>query len=394
LPEGTRGVNRCAEVAGGGIAGLTVAAALAQRGWSVRVHERGAELREIGAGIFVWENGLRALEAVGAFDQATARAELIQRWELRDERARKLQGSWMKGAARLYLVLRTELHRALVDACQRSGVELLTSSTVAHVTADGDLVLDSGESSRSDLIIGADGVFSRVRDGLQLAVGVRDLEDGCGRHLIRRTNSDPKNVTLEYWQSGRRIGICPCSPEDVYVYLCCPADDVDGRAKPLNVESWTRSFPRFRDVIERIPDTGRWATFHDVIAASWHRGRVALVGDAAHAMSPNLGQGANLAMTSGVGLAQALDRHAEVPAALEAWERSERPIVDATQGYSRFYGRMGTSWPGWALDARSAVVWGIGRSSRLQSKVNVAAHHFPALGPTQSDRLDREEVPT
>lgn len=352
----------------------------------MRVHERGSELREIGAGIFVWENGLRALEAVGALEQATARAEAIERWELRDERERRIQGSWMQGAGRLELILRTELHRALVDACLRSGVELLTSSVVSHATADGELVLESGERHRADLIVGADGVFSRIRDGLQLAVAVRDLEDGCGRHLIRRTESDPSHVTLEYWNGGRRIGICPCSPDDVYVYLCCPADDAEGREKPLNVASWVRSFPRFGDVIERIPDTGRWASFHDVVARSWHCGRVALVGDAAHAMSPNLGQGANVAMTSGVSLAQTLDTVAQVPAALERWEHSERPVAEATQRYSRMYGRMGTKWPRWALDARSAVVWGLGRSKRFQDKINVATFHFAAPTPPPPDR--------
>jgi 2-polyprenyl-6-methoxyphenol hydroxylase-like FAD-dependent oxidoreductase len=374
--------TRHAEVAGAGIAGLTAATALARRGWSVRLHERSTELREIGAGIFVWENGLRALEAVGAFEQATARAELIDRWELRDERARRLQGSWMKGSARLYLILRTELHRALADACTASGVEIVLGSTASHATPEGELVLDSGARHQADLIVAADGVFSRVRDSLQLAVAVRDLEDGCGRHLIRRSDSDPKNVTLEYWDRGRRIGICPCSPDDVYVYLCCPASDTEGRERPLNVESWARSFPRFRDVLERIPDQGRWATFHDVVARSWHSGPVALVGDAAHAMSPNLGQGANVAMTSGVSLAHVLDQHSDVPTGLAAWERLERPVVEATQRYSRMYGAIGTRWPSWALDLRSAVVWGIGRSERFQSKVTVATGHYPFVGST------------
>jgi 2-polyprenyl-6-methoxyphenol hydroxylase-like FAD-dependent oxidoreductase len=71
------GTQRHAEIAGGGLAGLTVATALAQRGWSVRVHERGRELREIGAGIFMWENAVRVLEQIGAADQALARAERV-----------------------------------------------------------------------------------------------------------------------------------------------------------------------------------------------------------------------------------------------------------------------------------------------------------------------------
>jgi 2-polyprenyl-6-methoxyphenol hydroxylase-like FAD-dependent oxidoreductase len=369
-----------AEIAGAGLAGLTAAAVLAQRGWDVRVHERGRELREIGAGIFMWENALRALEEIGAFEQATLLAEDIEAWQLFDERSRRLQGDWMAGGVRLKLVLRTELHRALADTARRSGAEIVTGSTVAGATAEGELVLEDGTRHQADLIVGADGVFSRVRDSLQLGIAARDLEDGCGRHLIPRSESDPKNRTLEYWNGGRRIGVCPCSPDEVYVYLCCPADDVEGRERPLNTESWARSFPDMRDVIQRVPrDVGRWASFHDVQCQSWHSGRVAIIGDAAHAMSPNLGQGACLAMTSAVALGQALGVNDDVPSALATWEQAQRPLVDSTQTYSRRYGRIGTRWPKWGLDVRSALVWGIGRSKRLQRKANAAAHDFPQL---------------
>jgi 2-polyprenyl-6-methoxyphenol hydroxylase-like FAD-dependent oxidoreductase len=375
---------RHAEVAGAGIAGLTTAAVLAQRGWSVRVHEKSPELREIGAGIFTWENGLRALEAIGAYDEATAGAEAIEYWELRDQRGRVLQGSWMMGGARLYLILRTALHRAVADAAARAGAEIVTSSTVSHATAEGQLVLEDGSTFDADLVVGADGVYSRVRESLQLGLAVRDLEDGCSRHLVERNGSDPKEVTIEYWRGGRRIGLCPCSPDKMYVYLCCPARDTAGRAKPLDRQSWMRSFPEFRHAIERIPDEGRWAPFFDVSCRSWSAGRVAIVGDAAHAMSPQLGQGACVGMANAVGLGQALDAYDDVPTALREWERSERHVTDATQRYSRIYGKIGVTWTDHLLELRSGVVWLIGRSQYLQKKANVAAHHFPAIGAAGS----------
>src|SRR5439155_12913233 len=248
---------------------LTAAAVLGQRGWSVRVHEKGPELREIGAGIFMWENGIRSLEALGAWDDASRNAERIDRWELRDQRQRLLQGEWMMGGARLYLVLRTELYRALADAATHAGAEIVTNSTVSHATVDGELVLEDGSRLPADLVVGADGVYSRVRDALQLAVSVRDLEDGCSRHLIPRSEEDPREVTIEHWHGGRRIGVCPCSPDQVYVYLCCPSRDAHGRANPVDRGSWTASFPHLQNTVERIPGDGRWACFYDVSCRSW-----------------------------------------------------------------------------------------------------------------------------
>ena len=81
---------RHAEIAGAGLSGLMAATRLAQLGWSVRLHERGSELRMFGAGIWLWENGLRSLEAAGALDAAVARAQVIKEWRIADEHGRTL----------------------------------------------------------------------------------------------------------------------------------------------------------------------------------------------------------------------------------------------------------------------------------------------------------------
>ncbi|MEA2376135.1 MAG: hypothetical protein QOD13_42 [Thermoleophilaceae bacterium] len=372
--------TRHAEIAGGGLAGLTAAAILARHGWTVRVHERGSELREIGAGIFMWENALRALEGAGAFEEATEYGEWIEAWELYDERQRLIQGEWMNpDGVRLVTIRRTDLHRALANAARRAGAEIVTSSQVKGADSDGKLILESGETLSADLVIGADGVNSAVRSALGLAVSVTDLQDGCGRHLVQRRAHDPKLKTLEYWDGGRRIGIVPCAPDQVYVYLCCPASDRAGRAKPLDVASWSKSFPHARDIIERIPEDGRWATFHDSSVRSWSVGRAAVLGDAAHSMSPNLGQGACLAMANALALGYALERYSDVPEALVAWEAAERPVTDATQRYSRVYGRVGTRWPRRILPLRAALIKAAAKSKRIQARANLAANHRTTL---------------
>ena len=372
--------DRHAEIAGAGLAGLTAAVLLARHGWSVTVHERSDALREIGAGIFMWENGVRALEEAGCAEQALGRGDRIGSWQVYDERNRQVQGGWMNPeGVRLFTVLRTDLHRALADAARAEGVEIECNSPVTGATPEGDLLLEDGRRLSADLVVGADGVGSRVRDSLGLLRRLADLADGCGRHLIPRFPDDPRGHTLEHWRGGRRVGIVPVSPDDVYVYLCCTAADSAGRAKPLDVESWTRAFPRLAGYFERIPDAGRWASFSDVTVSDWSSGRVCLLGDAAHAMSPNLGQGACVAMANAQALAHALDRTDSVEGALALWEASERPVTDHTQRYSRIYGRVGTRWPAPLLDVRSAAVRVAGRSQRLQHHVNRAATHVSSL---------------
>lgn len=368
------------EVAGAGLAGLTVATALANRGWTVRVHERGRELREIGAGIYLWENALRALEAVGAYEAVAARGERIQSPELRDHRHRLLQREWLRDG-RLYTIPRRSLHGALVDAARGAGVEIVTSSAVAGARPDGTLELADGNTVRADLVIGADGVHSRVRETLGLTSKLVNLHDGCGRHLIPRTADDPVHIAMEEWNGGRRIGVVPSSPEWTYIFLCCPEKDTEGtQQQPFNRDTWLESFPHFRSQLERIPDNpeGRWAAFYDVTTSGWYRGRAAIIGDAAHAMSPNLGQAACVAMMNGVALAQALSRH-DIDSALSVWERSEEPVVRRVQRYSRVYGKVGTRWPDQLLGARSALIWTLAKAKPFQRRIQFAANYFPSL---------------
>jgi len=113
--------ERHAEIAGAGFAGLTAACALAQRGWSVRVHERADRLRTTGAGIYIYENGLRVLEAVGAYDAAVKGAPFAHTREVRDGRGQLISThSWK--ASRVFSILRQNVINALADAAGRAGV--------------------------------------------------------------------------------------------------------------------------------------------------------------------------------------------------------------------------------------------------------------------------------
>jgi 2-polyprenyl-6-methoxyphenol hydroxylase-like FAD-dependent oxidoreductase len=335
---------RTAEIVGGGFAGLAAACALAQRGWRVRVHERASELRTAGAGINVYENGLRVLEALGALEDTIRDGAQAKLRETRDQDDRLL--SVHHWHVRVYGVLRQRMIDALAAAARRAGAQIVTGSEGASATAGGELTLASGESRRADLIVAADGVNSRLRDALDLVQVRRYLRDGCIRVLIptRSREEGLDTRTIEYWSGHRRLLYNPCNTEHLYLALSMPHDDEAARALPVDKALWTQSFPHLGELIARIGGGARYDRFEYIRLKRWSAGRVAVIGDAAHALPPNIGQGAGCAMMNALSLAVFLDRGSDVAAQLEAWERAERPLTDHSQRISRLFG-MPTFWP-------------------------------------------------
>src|SRR5919202_1592421 len=130
---------RTAEIVGGGFAGLTAACALARRGWRVRLHERADRLRTAGAGINVYENGLRVLEALGACEDTIRGGARHLVRETRDQHDRLL--STHPWTVRVYGVLRQRMIDALAAAAGRAGAQIITGSEGASATAEGELTL-------------------------------------------------------------------------------------------------------------------------------------------------------------------------------------------------------------------------------------------------------------
>jgi flavin-dependent dehydrogenase len=154
-------------IAGAGFGGLTAAAALAQRGWEVVVYERQPEVRAAGSGIYVWENGLRVLDAIGA---AIPHHELFRgrAIEQRNHLNQVIDEGRLPPDMRLVTIPRKELLNAIRDAAEKSGVTIETGSEVIGATAMGELQFAAGRSETADLAIGADGVWSIVRKALGL----------------------------------------------------------------------------------------------------------------------------------------------------------------------------------------------------------------------------------
>ncbi len=358
--------RRHAEIVGAGMAGLTAAAALCQRGWTARVHERMPEVRAVGSGLSIFENALRVMRTIGAEDDAVRGARRGYERETRDAQGRTT--SHIKYATTMFEITREQVVAALTAAARRLGAEIVTGSSAATVDPDGAITLDSGKTVCADLVIVADGVHSRLREALGIPWRRKWLADGAIRIVIDRLPEEvihpdgAKNI--EYWSGHRRILVAPCSDRDLYVALTTLETDAPAKRIPLDKDLWKRSFPCLEAMIERLEGDARWDRFVVVKMDRWSRGRVAVVGDAAHAMAPNLGQGGACAMMNALALAVNLDRTPDVPAALAAWERAERPLTDHTQRLSSFYSAL-TTWP----DAlRAAAFWVTARSTWLRKQ--------------------------
>jgi 2-polyprenyl-6-methoxyphenol hydroxylase-like FAD-dependent oxidoreductase len=380
------GKKRHAEIGGAGIAGLATAAALSKRGWSVTVHERAPTLRTFGAGIYIWSNGLRVLKALGAYDQATKNAHVGPVMEMRDHNNRVVESIPINrpGSPRLITILRETLISSLVNVCLSNGVEIRTDSQTTGANAEGILYLADGSERTADLVVGADGINSRVRDSLDLVLYRRDIAYGAVRTIIERKRTDLPETDIEkyieHFSGSRRFLYTPVNKRDLYVAFCCAANDEAAMASPPDQDVWTRSFPHLEPIITRLGEAGRWDSFEFVKLRKWSRGRAAVLGDAAHAMSPFLGQGGGCALMNAIGLAAAVADAPDIAQALEDWERRERPITEHTQEMSERLADM-NYWPD---DLRSKVMRIVGASPEIAAERMKTAMHVPTA--TESDQ--------
>lgn len=338
--------RRHSEISGAGFAGLTAATTLAQRGWTVRVHERGEDLREEGAGIVLWHNSLKVLQAIGAHDAVMAGSMTPPFYETR------VQGRSVSHEAFGDLPWRTmtrpHLYACLLAGALGAGVEIRTSSEVVAADPAGSVTLASGETLTADLVIGADGVKSKVRDSIGFEQERTKTRDGITRFLVPRHKvelgpGEWDNV-IDFWNLKPRylrVLYVPCNDVELYIALGAPRSDPQGSRTPIDLDLWTSVFPELTPVLRSaaVAADPRYYGYQTTHLERWTAGRVALVGDAAHAMPPALAQGAGCAMANAYTVAVAATEAAdgELEDALVEWERLERPITDRCQKRSADY---------------------------------------------------------
>ncbi|MEE2971189.1 MAG: FAD-dependent oxidoreductase [Pseudomonadota bacterium] len=336
-----------AEIVGGGFGGLVAAAALADRGWSVTLHERRGEIDAEGYGIAIQPNMALIFRALGIEDAVLAGGAHIDRRDSMDGLGNVLMSRPSRRSP--YRIDRRHIVRLLAERALSAGVDIRLGSMVTGVEPDGTIATEVGGKSCADLVVVADGIASPIRDRLGLARQCIWQRDGAIRVTIPRTPEEiaaaerDGSVMIEAWADRRRVLYCPVNRDEFYVLMGAMVDDEAACATPIDVDLWSASFPALRFLLERVAaqsdwDQARWARFQTIRLKSWSSGRVAVLGDAAHAMPPYLAQGAGHAMMNGLGLAVALEDAPDLASGLAAWERRERPLTEHTQRWTRIYG--------------------------------------------------------
>lgn len=333
-------------VAGAGIAGLTVALALARRGFPVTVLERTDALQEVGAGIQLAPNASRILIEMGLKDALDAvacrpRAVVLHSGPSGEDLARVPLGAAAERryGAPHYVVHRGELQALLANAVRAAGIEIRLSSPVGRVLERGDAVhvrLADDRELIGRALVAADGVWSRVR---RAAMGGR-APDASGRIAWRAVvpaDTVPETLThdIGLWfgrsahlvhypiSSGRLVNLVAVVTDTWH------EETWSGVGDPASLFARFSGFaPVVRDLLASASDWLRWPLMTvDPLSAAWNRSRIALIGDAAHAMLPFAAQGGGAAIEDAAVLADQMAATSDIPAAFSAYVHLRRPRV-------------------------------------------------------------------
>ena len=340
-------------VAGGGVAGLSAGIALAKSGSRVVVAERAAELREIGAALSIWPNALAALDDLGLGKRVRAVSLEAPTASVRSTDGKPIVRFDTEAMRRALgglpvIILRAGLQAVLLEECDHVGVEVALGECLEEVRPEGrGVAVTTSRSTRSfDAVIGADGINSKVG----AAIGADSLRD-CDRIAWRALTPNPQGLVAETWLTvgvGLQLIASP-APDDLVYW----AADTPGSDMPLDETVDLRSTlsRRFGDWHPPIPHI-IGATPADALIVNrvydrrppgkLHRGPVLLVGDAAHAMTPDLGQGACQAIEDAAVLF-ALARANPGSSPVDLFSRFEQvrlPRVRRIVRDSHFFGRL------------------------------------------------------
>jgi 2-polyprenyl-6-methoxyphenol hydroxylase-like FAD-dependent oxidoreductase len=322
-------------VVGAGIGGMAAALLFARLGAGVAVLERSADIRAVGAGLLLQPNGLAVLSALGVDGPLRAAGHAVAAASVRGPDGTPISTlrvpDFGEGLDRMLAVRRSVLHEVLFSAVvQQPAIRVRLGSEVTETAADSTVMLRSGKAITGDLVVGCDGVSSAVRASGDFGARVRSTGHVYLRGLVPR--SEP-GFEGEYWSASGIFGGAPVDSETQYFYASATAPAVRGaiaaRDRFALRRVWGAEVPAAAPVFDAVRHSDDLLV-NDVVrvdCTTWHDGRRVLLGDAAHAMSPTAGQGANSALVDAAVLVAELSAAGSPAEGLDRYTLRRRPAV-------------------------------------------------------------------
>jgi 2-polyprenyl-6-methoxyphenol hydroxylase-like FAD-dependent oxidoreductase len=401
-------------IVGYGMAGQASALYLSRRGHRVCVFERSGVLGPVGAGVLLQPTGLSVLGDIGLLDRALSCGAPVHRLHgvnsagrsVMDMRYRDLHPAWFglgmqRGA--LFELLRRDLP---------ADVQIRTNLEIVGVSADGRSLRDAHGHLHGafDLIVAADGAGSALRNALAPVLRAHDQPYAWGAVWCLCADAERRfdgQLSQRYDLARRMCGVLPVGTlpgesaerHRVSFFWSLKIADI-ARWQSRGMDTWKDElrayWPQAAELIEPIADDTHFARaqYRDVVMPRLHAGRVVWLGDAAHAMSPQLGQGANMALLDAQALSQALQREGDVDTALCSYARARRAHVPLYQFISRWLTPLFQSDRDVVARSRDLLFGPLGRAPLLRGEMlkvlaGVKRGWFGRFDPPYQEMIDR-----
>lgn len=332
-------------IIGAGIGGLTTALTLKQQGFAVAVFESAAELKPVGAGIILASNAMQVLKKLGLAEKLELRGTAISTLKITDAQLQPLSVASLTNFEAQYQVKslaihRGELQRVLAQDIGPENIHLAKRLVTIEKGVLCHLTFEDGTTVRAQHVIGADGIKSVVRNQVFGENPIRKANQWCWRGICGIDLPARYHHELnEAWGQGERFGFVPLGPGRVYWY----ALSTTKTAPDADLRQLFRDFhPDILRIIAATPAgqiVGAEITDLEPLK-TWQAGNVCLLGDAAHATTPNLGQGAGQAIEDAYVLGLCLKRQPEMPQAFRQYEQLRRKKATAVVNSSWQIGQL------------------------------------------------------
>ena len=344
-------------IVGGGIAGLSAMRFLTAQGFDMSLIEKAPELRAEGAGIMLGINAMKILGELGLEQEVIECGQVLKSFSMVNRSGSTVgvsDAEYMEAQTgyKTIGIHRRELHRILSKDIDTENLFCNTMIERIEEAESGVLVdLDNGRSENFDLVIAADGIHSSTRALAGQPSYLRYAGYTCWRFVIDQPEGLDSNRGYEYWGSGRRFGIVPLGFNQLYCFATLNADEGDEKYCDITVREFKELFAEFGGV---VPNILRHLKNDDVLihgdlkeqrAVRLKQGCIAFIGDASHAATPNMGQGAAMALEDAYVLSDCLKKENDVPAALQQFEKRRIDRVKLIRDRSFMAGKI-AQWEG------------------------------------------------